>query len=154
MDFDKFAPNSTSNLVNFWWKSGKGNKGTGGTNGSAGIGKICFIIASTINTMYAVSRRLGDETYPKVLLGTTILPSHHINGVSYRGSGQFGTEVMNPETGQETFEPIIDSKYIGEFESCFDITRDNLQVLSYCVSEEVTMKQSGSYFKTILLGNH
>ena len=90
-DFDKFAPNSTSNLVNFWWKSGKGNKGTGGTNGSAGVGKICFIAASGIKTMFAVSKRLGDEIYPKVLLGTTILPSHDINGVSYRGSGQFGT---------------------------------------------------------------
>jgi hypothetical protein len=138
--FDKNVPNSDSNLVNFWWNSGKGNKGTGGSNGSAGVGKICFIAASQMRTMWAVSKRLNDDETPKVLIGTTDLPYHHVGDVSYKGGAQFGTEFTNPETDQISFEPITNEDKIEEFENSFGVVRNDpgLSVIVPAVVDEIT----------------
>ena len=138
--FDKDVPNSDSNLVNFWWNSGKGNKGTGGSNGSAGVGKICFISASSMRTMWAVSKRLNDDLNPKVLIGTTDLPYHHVGDISYKGGAQYGTEFNNPETDQVTFEPITNEERIIAFEQSFGVARNDpgLSVIVPAVVDEIT----------------
>ena len=140
-DFDKEQPNSTSNLVNFWWNSGKGNKGKGGSNGSAGVGKICFIAASKMRTMWAVSKRLNDSNIPKILIGTTNLPHHHVGGVSYIGDAQYGVEYENPETGVLAYDPITDIKVIERFETSFDVDRrePGLSVIVPAVTDEITI---------------
>ena len=144
--FNKDEPNSQSNLVNFWWNSGNGNKGKRGSNGSAGVGKICFIAASGMRTMWGISKRLNDEVYPKVLIGTTDLPVHHVDGVSFKGGAQYGVEFENPETNNTSFEPITDVKEIREFESCFGTDRDEpgLSVIIPAVSEEITTETIAS----------
>lgn len=140
--FDKDEPNSDSNLVNFWWNSGKGNKGRKGSNGSAGVGKICFISASGMRTMWGLSKRLNDEVYPKILIGTTDLPVHHVDAVSYKGGAQYGVEFQNPETNQTSLQPITDDDEICKFESCFgaDRVEPGLSVIIPAVSEEITPK--------------
>jgi hypothetical protein len=144
-DFDKNVPNSDSKLVNFWWNSGKGNKGRGGSNGSAGVGKICFIAASGMRTMWGVSNRLDDTQFPKVLIGTTDLPNHHVDGISYIGGAQYGQSFTDPTSeinsgSDPSYEPIIDTKDINEFEKQFGINRNEpgLSIVIPAVTEEIT----------------
>ena len=37
-----------------------------------------------------------DDEYPKVLIGTTDLPNHHVDGVNYVGGAQYGYEYRDP----------------------------------------------------------
>ena len=123
--------------------SGKGNKGRRGSNGSAGVGKICFIAASGMRTMWGVSNRLDDTEYPKVLIGTTDLPNHHVDGVNYVGGAQYGYEYSDPtvDSGSvSVYEPITDTKLINEFETHFGVSRNEpgLSLVIPAVSDEIT----------------
>ena len=121
--FDKDEENSTSNLVNFWWQDGFGNKGTKGSNGSAGIGKICFIAASKMSTMWGLSKRV-DEKIPKILLGNIAGPYHHVKKQSYLGYARYADVYIDPETEKQKVDPITNEGQIKKFEDCFDAKRE------------------------------
>jgi len=121
--FDKDEENSTSNLVNFWWQDGFGNKGTKGSNGSAGIGKICFIAASKMSTMWGLSKRV-DEKIPKILLGNIAGPYHHVKKQSYLGYARYADVYIDPETEKQKVDPITNESQIKKFEDCFDAKRE------------------------------
>ena len=134
--FDKDEENSTSNLVNFWWNSGHGNKGKG-TLGNAGVGKITFTAASGMRTMWAVSKRLNEKLEPKVLLGYTDLPYHHVKGQSYLGYARYGIEEELP-SGEKVLNPIVEQQSIDLFESAFGIDRNvpGLSIIIPAISDE------------------
>jgi hypothetical protein len=121
--FDKDEEETDSNLVNFWWQDGFGNKGIKGSNGSAGIGKICFIAASKISTMWGLSKRV-DESIPKILLGNITGPYHHVEKQSYLGYARYADFYTDPETDERKVDPITNESQVKKFEDCFGAKRD------------------------------
>lgn len=147
--FDKDLEDSDSNLIGFWWNSGHGKKGKGGTLGNAGVGKIAFTAASAMRTMWAISTRLNDDLDPKILLGYTDLPYHHVEGQSYLGYARYGVEEQRPDTLEKCRYPITQEIAISRFENAFGITRNEpgLSLIIPAVSEDFT---SQSLVATIL----
>ncbi len=103
--------------------SGKSSK----DRGRWGVGKTAFNLASRVSSYFGLTVRSDDGQ--KLLMGSTVLKHHRINGTMYMPDGWFGIK----DDEDEAVMPIEDSDIIEQFSSLFDIPRTDQTGLSVVV---------------------
>lgn len=121
--------------------------------GRWGLGKYTFNMASEIRSLFAYTVRFDDNA--RLLVGQTILKSHHVDDLYYTPDGWFGSRKDN---GQGW--PVDSNSVIDSFRSLFRLERTSepgLSVVvpyvedSFCLDKVVEAAVSG-YFYPILNG--
>lgn len=138
----------------FFRAEGQSNKSEGG-RGRWGLGKFVFPRSSRIRSFFAVTVRHDDGQ--RLLIGQSILRSHHIKGVSYTPDGWFG----KPPERNAACLPVTDQRLINVFCRDFCVTRGSDPGLSlvvpYCddrwTPQAVTEAVMQDYFAPILRGD-
>ena len=100
----------------FFRAEGQSNKLETG-RGRWGLGKFVFPRSSSIRSFFGLTVRHDDGK--KLLVGQSILRSHHIEDKSYTPDGWFGEK---PEK-DEAAAPVDDQDFINQFESDFCLER-------------------------------
>lgn len=100
---------------------------SGEDGGRWGLGKVVFMMASKIDTYFALTNR-AEESPREALMGVSILKNHSIHGKRFEPDGWFG------EQGDDGFHrPITDPAFIHEFAAAWNITRTSEPGLSVVV---------------------
>lgn len=107
--------------------------------GRHGVGRLVFMFASRVRTMYGLTRRAGDAgSSDELLMGTTVLRNHRVDGKPYLPDGWFGTP--SPETQGLTL-PIDDASVLAEFKRDFEIARtveNGLSIVVPWLTDDIT----------------
>lgn len=100
---------------------------SGEDGGRWGVGKVVFMMASKIDTYFALTKR-AEESPREALMGVSILKNHSIQGKRFEPDGWFGGH------GDDGFHrPITDPAFIDEFAAAWNITRTSEPGLSVVV---------------------
>lgn len=100
---------------------------SGSDGGRWGLGKVVYMMASRIDTYFALTRRAG-ESPGEALMGVSILKNHTIGGKRFEPDGWFGIH------GEDGFHlPITDGDFIGQFSAAWNISRRSEPGLSVVV---------------------
>jgi len=110
----------------FFRAEGQSNKQESG-RGRWGLGKFVFPRSSRIRSFFGVTVRQDDRR--RLLVGQSILRSHHIAEKSYTPDGWFG---IKPEK-DEAAPPVDDQDFIDQFEEDFCLERKQDPGLSIVV---------------------
>lgn len=110
----------------FFRAEGQSNKLETG-RGRWGLGKFVFPRSSRLRSFFGLTVRHDDQR--KLLVGQSILRSHHVDGRSYTPDGWFGEK---PEK-DEAAAPVEDRDFIEQFESDFGLERGEDPGLSIIV---------------------
>ena len=110
----------------FFRAEGQSNKLETG-RGRWGLGKFVFPRSSRLRSFFGLTVRYDDRR--KLLVGQSILRSHHVDGKSFTPDGWFGEK---PEK-DEAAAPVEDSNFIKQFESDFGLERGHDPGLSIVV---------------------
>lgn len=110
----------------FFRAEGQSNKLETG-RGRWGLGKFVFPRSSAIRSFFGLTVRHDDQR--RLLVGQSILRSHHIEDKSYTPDGWFGEK---PEK-DEASAPVEDSDFIDQFEEDFCLERKRDPGLSLVV---------------------
>ncbi|MFL6227531.1 MAG: hypothetical protein ACJ741_01985 [Pyrinomonadaceae bacterium] len=113
-------------------QSGKGEQ----DRGRWGVGKTVFPRSSRLNTFYAFTVRDDDKRH--LLLGQTVLRSHHVSDKYYTPDGYFGLHQNDLSL------PVEDAKMLEQFRQDFRLSRENEPGLSIVVpwcDEEITFER-------------
>lgn len=110
----------------FFRAEGQSNKQESG-RGRWGLGKFVFPRSSRIRSFFAVTVRYDDRR--RLLVGQSILRSHHIDDRSYTPDGWFGSKPDKDEAAP----PVDDQEFIQQFEEDFCLERKQDPGLSIVV---------------------
>ncbi len=110
----------------FFRAEGQSNKLETG-RGRWGLGKFVFPRSSAIRSFFGLTVRHDDEQ--RLLVGQSILRSHHIDEKSYTPDGWFGEK---PEK-DEAATPVTDEDFVDQFEQDFCLERGTEPGLSIVV---------------------
>lgn len=121
--------------------------------GRWGLGKYTFNMASEIRSLFAYTVRYDDKA--RLLVGQTILKSHHVGNIYYTPDGWFGSRKENGQGWPVQRQSVIDA-----FRSLFRIERTSEPGLSVVVPyveesfslEQVVEAAASGYFYPILKG--
>ena len=96
----------------FFRAEGQSNKTDGG-RGRWGLGKFVFPRSSRIRSFFGVTVRHDDKK--RVLVGQSILRSHHVGEKSFTPDGWFGKK---PDRNEASL-PVTDQRFINKFAADF-----------------------------------
>lgn len=100
---------------------------SGEDGGRWGLGKVVYMMASKIDTYFALTKRAG-ESPREALMGVSILKNHSIGDKRFEPDGWFG---RHREDGFHL--PITDPAFIGQFSAAWNISRRSEPGLSVVV---------------------
>jgi hypothetical protein len=100
----------------FFRAEGQSNKTDGG-RGRWGLGKFVFPRSSRIRSFFGVTVRHDDKK--RVLVGQSILRSHHLGEKSFTPDGWFGKK---PDRNEASL-PVTDQRFINKFAADFRLKR-------------------------------
>lgn len=100
----------------FFRAEGQSNKTDGG-RGRWGLGKFVFPRSSRIRSFFGVTVRHDDKK--RVLVGQSILRSHHVGEKSFTPDGWFGKK---PDRNEASL-PVTDQRFINKFAADFRLKR-------------------------------
>lgn len=134
----------------FFRAEGQSNKLEAG-RGRWGLGKFVFPRSSAVRSFFGLTVRYDDQK--RLLVGQSILRSHHIDDKSYTPDGWYG---VKPDK-DEPAAPVTDQEFIDQFESDFCLERKHEPGLSLVVpfcnptwtAEAVTASVIQDYFYVI-----
>ncbi|MFO1004171.1 MAG: hypothetical protein U0936_27960, partial [Planctomycetaceae bacterium] len=110
----------------FFRAEGQSNKTDGG-RGRWGLGKFVFPRSSRIRSFFGLTVRHDDKK--RLLVGQSILRSHHIGDKSYTPDGWFGKK---PDRNEASL-PVADQRCINKFIADFQLKRGTDPGLSLVV---------------------
>ncbi len=110
----------------FFRAEGQSNKTEGG-RGRWGLGKFVFPRSSRIRSFFGLTVRHDDKK--RVLVGQSILRSHHIGDKSFTPDGWFGQKPGRNEASL----PVKDQRFIKKFAADFRLKREQEPGLSLVV---------------------
>ncbi len=110
----------------FFRAEGQSNKTEGG-RGRWGLGKFVFPRSSRIRSFFGVTVRHDDRK--RILVGQSILRSHHVGAKSFTPDGWFGKK----PGGTGAALPVTDQRFIKKFEADFRLKRDKDPGLSIVI---------------------
>ena len=112
------AKGKDQNWANFWFGEGKRTK-RGSSLGRAGQGKITYHLISGVQTVFALTRRQGEDS--DLLFGKCIVNrTHEIDGKDYKRHGYW------PRTGEANQPlPTSDISDLSEFRCICQLKRQN-----------------------------
>lgn len=100
----------------------------GSSRGRHGVGKFVFMAASRVRTIFGLTRRVEDGR--ELLMGTTVLRHHFVDGRHYMPDGWFG----GPDHIQPlNVLPLEDADTLIRFKSDFRLSREDQNGLSIIV---------------------
>ena len=108
---------SENNFFHFFRAEGRTDKDSS-KRGSWGLGKDTFVRASRLNTMLGLTVRRDDGRC--LLMGKTVLKSHHLGNDARYQDGYFGVLAKTPSG---FVVPIEDTDAIEEFRAAFNVER-------------------------------
>jgi hypothetical protein len=137
----------------FFRAEGQSNKTDGG-RGRWGLGKFVFPRSSRIRSFFGLTVRHDDKK--RLLVGQSILRSHHVGDKSYTPDGWFGKK---PDRNEASL-PVSDQRCINKFIADFQLKRGTdpglTLVVPYCderwTSQAVIEAVVQDYFFPILNG--
>lgn len=137
----------------FFRAEGQSNKTDGG-RGRWGLGKFVFPRSSRIRSFFGLTVRHDDKK--RLLVGQSILRSHHVGDRSYTPDGWFGRKPVRNEASL----PVSDQRQINKFIADFGLKRGTdpglTLVVPYCderwTSAAVIESVVKDYFFPILNG--
>lgn len=100
---------------------------SGEDGGRWGLGKVVYMMASKIDTYFALTKRAGESPC-EALMGVSILKNHSIGGKRFEPDGWFG---RHREDGFHL--PITDPAFIDQFSAAWNISRRSEPGLSVVV---------------------
>lgn len=129
----------------------------GGKRGRHGVGRLVFMFASRIHSVFGLTRRSDDAR--QLLMGTSVLRNHRVDDVPYLPDGWFGL----PGGAQEELTLPIekDAAFLAQFKKDFGVSRGDgesgLSVVVPWLGEDVTENEvlrsvAAGYFYPILKG--
>lgn len=120
-----------------------------GARGRHGVGRLVFMFASRVRSMYGLTRRSSNAGSEELLMGTSVLRSHRLNEIPYLPDAWFGV----PDSGIDGLTlPIRDEAYIAMFKKDFSVSRNDENGLSVIVpwlNKDVTYSE---VLKAVLSG--
>lgn len=128
-------------FFNYFRAEGLSDK-TGTSRGRHGVGRLVFMFASRVRSMFALTRRNEGERSSELLMGTSILRNHRVGNKPFLPDGLFGVPdeqqagLSLPIRGQDGF--------ITQFKRDFKISRHEETGLSVVVpwlDPEITTDQ-------------
>lgn len=120
------ADQEKNHFYNFFRAENVSGK-SGEDGGRWGLGKVVFMMASKIDTYFALTKRT-EESPREALMGVSILKNHSIGGKRFEPDGWFGKH------GDDGFHlPITDPALIDEFSDAWNVTRRSEPGLSVVV---------------------
>ena len=127
-DVEQFheVPGVRNSFYYFFRAEGQSNKLETG-RGRWGLGKFVFPRSSAIRSFFGLTVRHDDRK--RLLVGQSILRSHHIEEKSYTPDGWFGEKPDKDEAAA----PVDDAAFINQFESDFCLERKQDPGLSIVV---------------------
>jgi hypothetical protein len=133
-------------FFNYFRAEGISDK-TDGSRGRHGVGRLVFMFASRIRSIFGLTRRGdGDE----LLMGTSVLRNHWLNQKPFLPDGWFG--IRSAEDPRLTLPVQSDSGFLAEFKTDFGISRGDQNGLSVVVpwlNDDVTVPE---IVKAVLIG--
>lgn len=172
MVFEDFGTSGLTGDPAEWWPDEHGGSGpffkyfraegmsgkADGARGRHGVGRLVFMFASRTRTMYGLTRRHGTDGPEELLMGTSVLRNHRVDGVPYLPDGWFGVE---DSSVRGLTLPITDRGFIAQFKRDFMVTRNEQNGLSVVVpwlADDVTLDSTvravlAEYYYPILCGN-
>ncbi len=137
----------------FFRAEGQSNKTDGG-RGRWGLGKFVFPRSSRIRSFFGLTVRHDDKK--RLLVGQSILRSHHVGDKSYTPDGWFGKK---PDRNEASL-PVSDQRCINKFIADFELKRGTdpglTLVVPYCderwTSSAVIEAVVQDYFFPVLNG--
>ena len=125
-------------FFNYFRAEGISDK-TEGARGRHGVGRLVFMFASRIRSIFALTRRRNDEGASELIMGTSVLRNHWAGQKPYLPDGWFG---IQDRSDPRLVVPIQDhTEFAAQFRSDFSLSRENERGLSVVVpwlSEDVT----------------
>lgn len=127
-DVEQFheVPGVRNPFYYFFRAEGQSNKLETG-RGRWGLGKFVFPRSSAIRSFFGLTVRHDDRK--RLLVGQSILRSHHLEDKSYTPDGWFGEKPDKDEAAA----PVDDAEFISQFESDFCLERKRDPGLSIVV---------------------
>jgi hypothetical protein len=146
----------TSPFFNYFRAEGISDK-SAHSRGRHGVGRLVFMFASRVRSMFGFTRRrdIGDSS--SLLMGTAVLRNHRLQGRPYLPDAWFG--IADSRNSNLTL-PIEDSGFIDEFCQGFGLARREETGLSVVVpwldtevtAQAVTEAVLSGYFHPVLSG--
>lgn len=121
-------------FFNYFRSEGLSDK-SDGARGRHGVGRLVFLFASKIRTVFGLTRRTGNE---ELLMGTSVLRNHKVGAVPFLPDAWFGV----PSASVEGLTlPIAENDFLTLFKTDFSVSRntqDGLSVVVPWLTEDVT----------------
>lgn len=111
----EMAKDEKNDFFYFWRNIGRSQK-EATDRGRWGLGKTVFAASSRINSFFGVTLREGEEN--RLLMGQSVLQTHHMEGITYCPYGHFG------EMKAGLMMPLKDERLVDSFCQHFGIKRD------------------------------
>lgn len=146
-----WVENRPNPFYSFFRAEGHSDKGAS-ERGRWGVGKFVFPRCSRGSTYFGYSVRHDDKK--PLLMGRTILRSHHVGGKHFVPDGYFGVEQ------NQLVMPVEEPEVLSRFRHCFKMRRSTEAGLSVVVPwiddeiqfEALSRASISSYFLAILAG--
>jgi RNA polymerase-interacting CarD/CdnL/TRCF family regulator len=136
---EEFKNGEGGNYYNFWWCEGKSQK-AGHSAGRWGLGKISFHVASELRSFWGLTIRQDDNR--ELLLGKSLLITHHLDGAIFDYYGHFAGEGYNP---------IEDKNMTQQFRNTFAITRADQPGLSIVIPMPSPEINSSTIIRSVII---
>lgn len=118
--------------------------------GRHGVGRLVFMFASRVRSIFGFTRRNGSIEPEELLMGTSVLRNHWLNQKPYLPDGWFGA--LDQEDPRLTLPVQDDAPFLDEFKTDFSISRhgnNGLSVIVPWLSQDVTEEE---IIKSVLIG--
>jgi len=124
----KYKKGDANNFVNFFYNDAVTDKQDKNL-GSRGVGKIVFLLASRVRTLFGYTFRSTDSEHKPLLVGKSLLKFRQIDEKLYAPACYF-VEKWDKSSARE---PVSDDKVLAQFVRDFSITRKSEPGLSIVI---------------------
>lgn len=142
--FEDFGTSGLTGDETMWWPDEHGHANpffnyfrgegisekAGGARGRHGVGRLVFMFASRVRSIFGLTRRANGGEGDELLMGTSVLRNHRLADKPYLPDAWFGVEA-EPKRG--LILPIRDDRFLQQFKSDFQVSRKNESGLSVVV---------------------
>jgi len=118
----------------------------GSSRGRHGVGKFVFMAASRVRTIFGLTRRDDGR---ELLMGTTVLRHHHLDGTHYMPDGWYGLDDPNAE---HNVLPLENDPAIAAFKQDFHVSRNTESGLTIVVPWLDPVVQRNSLIRAVVEG--
>jgi hypothetical protein len=144
-------------FFNYFRAEGISDK-TEGSRGRHGVGRLVFMFASRVRSIFGLTRRSYGGENEELLMGTSVLRNHWFQQKPYLPDGWFG--VRDEEDSRLTLPVKCDEDFVSKFKADFRLSRkdeNGLSVIVPWLSADVTVNEIlkavlAGYFYPILRG--